>query len=63
MIDDEEDFAHADLVVAKGMACYETLIEHPEKTGGKVALLYQAKCIPVARHSGVTVGDLVAKLV
>ena len=52
----------ADLIIAKGMGCYETLSEYPDRTHGKVALLMKAKCGPVARDIGVTVGAAVAKL-
>lgn len=53
----------ADLIIAKGMGCYETLSEYPEKTKGKVALLMKAKCGPVARDIGVPLGSAVAKLI
>lgn len=53
----------ADLIIAKGMGCYETLSEYPEKTKGKVALLMKAKCGPVAKDIGVPIGSAVAKLI
>ncbi|MBI4340256.1 MAG: DUF89 family protein [Chloroflexi bacterium] len=55
-----EDFAAAELVVAKGMANYETLSELPAE--GKVFHLLAAKCPPVARSLGVPVGSYVAML-
>lgn len=53
----------ADLIIAKGMGCYETLSEYPERTKGKVALLMKAKCRPVAKDIGVPLGSAVAKLI
>jgi damage-control phosphatase, subfamily I len=53
----------ADLIIAKGMGCYETLSEYPQRTNGKVALLMKAKCSPVARDIGVPLGSAVAKLI
>ena len=53
----------ADLIIAKGMGCYETLSEYPKSTKGKVALLMKAKCGPVARDIGVPLGSAVAKLI
>jgi len=61
-----EEFQHAwedaDLIIAKGMACYETLVDRPDILGGKVALLMKAKCRPVAQDIGVPVGATVVKL-
>lgn len=53
----------ADFIIAKGMGCYETLVDYPEKTNGKVGLLMRAKCKPVARHVGVPVGGNVVKII
>ena len=55
-----ERFARADLVVAKGMGNYETLSELPES--GKFFYIFRAKCEPVARSLGVSVGDYVVML-
>lgn len=55
-------YGEVDFVVAKGMGCYETLVDYPEKTGGKVALLMKVKCLPVARNIGVAVGSNVVKI-
>lgn len=55
-------YREADLVIAKGMGCYETLIDYPEKAKGKVALLMKAKCLPVAKNIGVPLGAGVAKM-
>lgn len=53
----------ADFIIAKGMGCYETLVDYPEKTNGKVGLLMKAKCRPVATHVGVPVGGNVVKII
>jgi len=53
----------ADFIIAKGMACYETLVDYPEMTKGKVALLMKAKCKPVARHAGVPLRSNVVKII
>jgi len=55
-------FDEADLIIAKGMGCYETLVDHPEKLTGKIGLLMKAKCLPVAKNIGVPVGSAVAKI-
>ena len=52
----------ADLIIAKGMACYETLVDRTDILKGKVALLMKAKCRPVADDIGVPVGATVVKL-
>jgi len=49
-------------IIAKGMGCYETLIDQPEITNGKVALLMKAKCKPVAEDVRVPLGALVVKV-
>ncbi len=54
---------NSDIIIAKGMACYETLTDYPEKTKGKVAMLFKVKCVPVARHVGVQVGSAVVKVI
>ncbi len=54
-------FAVADVVVAKGMACYETIVEHPKEVEGKVVLLMKVKCTPVSRDVGVKLGSTVVK--
>jgi len=56
----EEALRESDLVVAKGMAHYETLSEL--ELGRPVAFLLRAKCEPVARSLGVGVGKNVALL-
>ncbi len=51
----------ADLIIAKGMACYETLVDRPDILNGKVALLMKVKCKPVAMNIGLPVGSLIVK--
>jgi len=53
-----EEFAAADLVLAKGMGYWETLSELPAE--GKVFHLLKAKCPPVAGSLGVPVNSYVA---
>lgn len=55
-------YKEADLVIAKGMGCYETLVDCPGMAKGKVALLMKAKCIPVAKNLGVSPGSSIAGL-
>jgi len=52
----------ADLIIAKGMACYETLVDRPDILDGKVALLMKAKCRPVAEDIRVPLGASVVKV-
>ncbi len=54
-----ERLEKADIIVAKGMANYESLSESRFKP---IAFLMTAKCEPVARDVGVNVGDMVAML-
>jgi len=57
-----DEFEKADFVIAKGMGCYETLIEYPERITGKVAILMKVKCSPVARNISAERGSMVAKI-
>ncbi|MHC1567498.1 MAG: damage-control phosphatase ARMT1 family protein [Candidatus Syntropharchaeia archaeon] len=50
-------------VIAKGMGNYESISEFDEKLRGRLAYIFRAKCLSVARSVGVEKGDLVAKLV
>ena len=52
----------ADLVIAKGMGCYETLADYPKKTKGKVVLLMRVKCLPVSRDIKAPLGSTVVKI-
>ncbi len=54
-----ERLESADVIIAKGMANYESLSESRFKP---IAFLLKAKCLPVARDVGVDVGDMVAML-
>jgi uncharacterized protein with ATP-grasp and redox domains len=57
-----EELVHAikgcTLVIAKGMANYESLSDEP--LGVPVAYLLSAKCVPIARSIGIPVGSMVA---
>ena len=55
-------YNEVDVVIAKGMGCYETLVDYPEMTNSKVALLMKAKCVAVARDVGVELGGTVIKV-
>jgi len=52
----------ADLIVAKGMSCYETLTEYPDVAKGRTAFLYSVKCRTVSCRVGADVGRGVAML-
>ncbi len=53
----------ADLVLSKGLANYETLVEYgPDKLPQTVAYLFKAKCAFIARFSGTKLGDLVVQV-
>ncbi len=54
-----ERLESADIIIAKGMANYESLSESRFRP---IAFLLTAKCEPVARDIGVEVGDMVAIL-
>ncbi len=54
-----ERLESADVIIAKGMANYESLSESRFKP---IAFLLKAKCKPVAMDIGVNVGDMVAML-
>jgi len=53
------ELCQADLIVAKGMANFESLSDAPFRP---IAYLMRAKCAPVARAIGARKGDNVAKL-
>jgi len=54
-----ERLENADVIIAKGMANYESLSESRFKP---IAFLLTAKCEPIAENIGVKVGDMVAML-
>lgn len=53
-------FDVVDLIIAKGMANYETLSELPQN--GRFFYILRAKCKPVAKSLGVKIGDYMAAL-
>ncbi|MBN2015153.1 MAG: DUF89 family protein [Candidatus Altiarchaeota archaeon] len=55
-------FGEADFIIAKGMGCYETLMDYPEKLTGRIGLLMKAKCVPVAKNINVPLGSAIIKL-
>ncbi|RLI94796.1 MAG: hypothetical protein DRO90_01460 [Candidatus Altiarchaeales archaeon] len=57
------EFDDADLIIAKGMGCYETLVDYPERFNGRIALLMKAKCEPVAKDVNVPLGSGVIMLI
>lgn len=58
-----ESFHKADLIVAKGLANYETLIEYDrDRLPQTVCYLFKAKCPFIARFAGVSLGDLVLRI-
>ena len=57
-----EKWGEADFIIVKGMGCYETLSDYPDKTNKKVGLLMKAKCRPVARDVKVPLGSSVIKV-
>jgi len=48
-------FAHADLIIAKGQANFESL----DGSGKNIFFLFKVKCSVVARHIGQAVGNLI----
>ncbi|MDR0336054.1 MAG: ARMT1-like domain-containing protein [Planctomycetaceae bacterium] len=55
-------FKQADLIIAKGLANYETLIEYNhEQLPQTVYYFFKAKCPFIARFVGVQLGDLVIR--
>ena len=58
----QELFTTSDLVVAQGMANYETLQDFDEIRPKKIAYLFKSKCEHMARFSGAPVGDFVVRV-
>jgi uncharacterized protein with ATP-grasp and redox domains len=52
-----DEFYSADMIVAKGMGNYESLTEYEEKIEKPLYYIFKVKCIPVAEHVGINVGD------
>ncbi len=59
----KEKFQTADLVLAKGMGCYETLSEYERDLRTRLVYLLRVKCGPVSHSLGLDKGALVVKLV
>lgn len=58
-----ESFRNSDLVLAKGLANFETLIEYaPEELPPTVCFLFKAKCPFIARFADVRLGDPVIRI-
>jgi len=58
-----EMFGRSDMIIAKGLANYETLIEYDaEQLPQTVCYLFRAKCRFIAQYAGVTLGDLVIRV-
>ncbi|MDR3198549.1 MAG: ARMT1-like domain-containing protein [Planctomycetaceae bacterium] len=58
----QEKFRQADLIIAKGLANYETLIEYDcRELPQTVYYFFKAKCSFIARFAGVQLGDLVIR--
>ena len=55
-------FCVSDVLISKGLANYETLIEYDDRRlWQRVCYLFKAKCVFIARYAGVEVGDLVLR--
>ena len=53
-------FSKSDMIIAKGLANYETLIEYDsEQLPQTVCYLFRAKCPIIAKHAGVAINDIV----
>jgi len=55
-----EEMERASLIIAKGMANYESLTEYPDMP--PVAHLMSVKCRPIGRHAGIPKGSRVAMI-
>jgi len=59
-----EVFARSDMIISKGLANFETLIEYDAaRLPQTVCYLFRAKCSFIARYAGVGLGDLVVRVV
>jgi uncharacterized protein with ATP-grasp and redox domains len=56
----KEELSNADLIIAKGMANYESLSD--EKMGIPVAYLMRSKCLPISKSLGVPEGINVVRV-
>jgi len=58
-----ERFHASDVLISKGLANYETLIEYDaENLWQQVCYLFKAKCAFISRYAGVGLGDLVVRV-
>lgn len=58
-----EHFCSADLVIAKGLANYETLVDNKtDWQPQKIAFLFKSKCPFISNYAGTKLGDLVVRL-
>ena len=56
-------FCSADLVIAKGLANYETLVDNESDwQPKKIAFLFKSKCPYISNYAGAKLGDLVVRL-
>ena len=59
-----EHFQKADLVIAKGLANYETLVDNQTRWRPKrITFLFKSKCPFISNYAGTKLGDLVVRLV
>lgn len=59
-----DHFQNADLIIAKGLANYETLIENnSDIKPKKIAFLFKAKCPFISDYASAKLGDLVIRIV
>ena len=57
-----ERFLVSDLLISKGLANYETLVEYDERSlWQQICYLFKAKCAFIASYAGVALGDLVLR--
>ncbi len=58
-----DHFQNSDLVLCKGLANYETLVENKTKwQPKKIAFLFKAKCPFISHFAGTNLGDLVVRI-
>ncbi|MGI5831230.1 MAG: damage-control phosphatase ARMT1 family protein [Thermoguttaceae bacterium] len=58
-----DTFCSADLVIAKGLANYETLVDNKtEWQPRRIAFLFKSKCPFISGYAGTKLGDLVVRL-
>ena len=56
-------FLNSDLIIAKGLANYETLVDNETKWQPKrIAFLFKSKCPFISDYAGTKIGDLVVRI-